>query len=348
VIFGQAEPLPGLNALFEQKKGWIGGDGADSVALSSRQTLWLFCDTWVGTIREGKRCDATIVNNTLALQDGEGGGSQVDFIVRHDANGKPAALVTPQDGRGWFWLGAGTCVEGRLYFFLSQLERAGKPGVFDFHPIGRWLAMVSNPLDPPLSWRMEQIKMPCAIFTPQRELSFGASVVEDGAYLYVYGTDEDVTATSRERYLIVARVPSRTVKDFTTWRFYHDGQWETDFHSASRLVNHMDSEYSVTYLSQLRQYVLVYTENGLSARILARTAPTPCGPWSPSTLIYQCPEMGQDPRIFCYAAKAHPSLAHGNEMIVSYVANSFDFWQVAADARLYWPRFFKVSLSEKN
>jgi hypothetical protein len=31
-------------------------------------------------------------------------------------------------------------------------------------------------------------------------------------------------------------------------------------------------------------------------------------------------------------------------MLISYVANSFDFWQVTADASLYWPRFILVEL----
>ena len=89
----------------------------------------------------------------------------------------------------------------------------------------------------------------------------------------------------------------------------------------------------------------MYTEGGLSARILPRTAASPWGPWSAATVLYQCPEAGWDKRIFCYAAKAHPSLAAGDELVISYVANSFDFWQVAADARLYWPRFIRVPLS---
>jgi hypothetical protein len=32
-------------------------------------------------------------------------------------------------------------------------------------------------------------------------------------------------------------------------------------------------------------------------------------------------------------------------VVVSYVVNSFDFWQVAREAKLYWPRFVRVTLA---
>ena len=38
------------------------------------------------------------------------------------------------------------------------------------------------------------------------------------------------------------------------------------------------------------------------------------------------------------------ALSSGRDVVVSYVVNSFDFWQVARDARLYWPRFVRVRL----
>jgi hypothetical protein len=54
--------------------------------------------------------------------------------------------------------------------------------------------------------------------------------------------------------------------------------------------------------------------------------------------------MSRDKRLFCYGAKAHPTLSSGQDLVVTYVVNSFDFWQVAREARLYWPRFVRVRL----
>ena len=44
------------------------------------------------------------------------------------------------------------------------------------------------------------------------------------------------------------------------------------------------------------------------------------------------------------AAKAHATFSTDDELALSYVVNSLDFWQVARDASLYWPRFLRVKL----
>jgi len=105
----------------------------------------------------------------------------------------------------------------------------------------------------------------------------------------------------------------------------------------------MASEYSVTPFG--RRFVAVYTEKGLSPRILGRTADHPWGQWSAPAVLYECPEMARDKKLFCYGAKAHPTLSTGHELIVSYIVNSFDFWQVAREADVYWPRFVRVTLA---
>jgi hypothetical protein len=346
--FGEAEPLPKINAVFERKDGWIGADGAYSVALSVQRRLWLFSDTWVGSVRDGKRYDATIVNNSVALQDGSGNAAKLRFVIRQNADRKAAALFTPADGRGWFWLQAGVYTNNKLYLLLSQVEKTGDPGVFGFQQIGQTLGIVANPDDEPTSWRLEQRKLPCTIFSPERQLTFGAAILPDGDFLYVYGTDEEINARRRDRSLIVARVRASALEDFAAWRFYRQDHWDSDCRAASRMAGGMASECSVSYLPTFQRYVLVYTEGGLSARILARTASSPVGPWSTPTVLYRCPEASWDKRIFCYGAKAHASLAARDELVVSYVANSFDFWQVAADARIYWPRFIRVKVHAKE
>jgi hypothetical protein len=346
--FGDAVQDHRMNALFERKDGWIGADGAHSVDMSAARRLWLFSDTWVGRVREGKRFDATILNNSVGLQGSSGEISEMRFVVGKTGDHKAGAIFTPADGRGWFWLQAGARVDKNLFVFLSQVEKTDKPGVFGFRQISQSLGIVSDPDGDPTSWRCEQLKLPCTIFSPERELTFGAAVLRDKDYLYVYGTDEVVKPTGRDRYLIVARVPPSDIKDFAAWRFYGGDGWSVDFRASKRMVSRMASEGSVSYLPHMKQYVLVYTDGGLSDRVLARTAPQPIGPWSVSTVIYRCPEAGRHKKIFCYGAKAHPSLARGNELVVSYIANSFDFWQVAADATIYLPRFIRVKYRDSD
>lgn len=333
-----------MDALFQQANGWIGGDGVYSVALTPERTLWLFSDTWIGEVRDGHRTNATMVNNTLALQDVRGAPAKPEFIVRRDADGKAVAFVAPDDKHGWFWLQAGACVDGRLFLFLAQIESTGAGGAFGFRQMGQSLGIVTNPLAPPLEWGIEQHKLPCVEFGSGRRMNFGGATLVDSGYVYVYGTDEHIRAGKLERYLTVARVPTNRVADFSAWRFYAGGKWSADYREATGLVDRTATEFSVSFLPKLKKYVLVYTERGLSPKIQARTSRTPWGEWSAPVTIYRCAEMS-DKGVFCYAAKAHPSLGADDELVVSYVANAYDFGRVMADASLYWPRFVRVRLA---
>lgn len=340
--FAQGQPAPEMDALFQQTNGWIGGDGVYSVALLNNKTLWLFSDTWIGSVRDGKRVGAHMVNNTLALQDGHLPNAQVQFIVRKNAEGKPVAFVTPEDKRGWFWIWSTAYVDQRLFLFLPQFDSTGAGGAFGFRLIGQSLGIVTNPLAPPLEWVVEQHKLPCVEVSSEHHRTYGSASVVAGEYLYIYGTDE--IPGKHGRSSTVARVPTNHVADFSAWRYFADGQWDADYRKATGIAGGMATEYSVSFLPKLGQYVLVYTERGMSPRIQVRTSPTPWGKWSDPVTVYQCPEMSEKKGVFCYAAKAHPSQAGDDALMISYVVNAYSVPQVMADASLYWPRFVRLPL----
>ena len=123
------EPLPEYNALFYNEKGWTGADGSYSVALSDSATLWLYSDTWIGDIVNGKHKNATMVNNSIALQRGkEASTAAVKFFWHTTEEGKPAAFIKPADGIGWFWIFDGVVADGKLYLFLMQIIKSGEKG----------------------------------------------------------------------------------------------------------------------------------------------------------------------------------------------------------------------------
>ena len=131
-----AKPLPELDAKFRRVDGWVGGDGAFSVATSDKRTLWLFSDTWVGTVRDGKRKNVAMVNNTIGIQDGNGADAKITFAIAKDADNKPGTLFVPPDGKGWFWIFAGYHADSKLHVFLPRLEKAAGPAAF-----GVWVAL---------------------------------------------------------------------------------------------------------------------------------------------------------------------------------------------------------------
>ncbi|MDY3554826.1 DUF4185 domain-containing protein [Gemmata sp. JC717] len=340
----KAEPDAALTASFRQKDGWVGGDGAFSVSLGEKRALWLFSDTWVGAVRDGKRKDVELVNNTVGVEDGTGSDRKLTFAVQKGAKGKPAALFTPPDGEGWFWPFAGHVADDKLHVFLPRFEKTSDPGAFGFRGFDLWLGTVARPDADPLKWKPEYTKVPFADLTGTRKWAFGSAVLTVGDFAYVYGYEETPSKPFPVRKLLTARVPRDKLADFKAWRFLANGEWTADPKDATGQADKVAVELSVSYLPGLKQYALVHTENGLSDRIVGRFAPAPEGPWSDPVLLYTCPEMKKDKRVFSYAAKAHPHLATGNELVISYVVNSFDLGPVVNNAELYWPLFVRVRL----
>jgi hypothetical protein len=339
-----AESLPQYDRLFESTNGWIGADGDFTVALTNGLTLWLFSDTFIGHVRDGHRVDASMVNNSAAWQHGSGpAAAAVEFFHRVTPDGKPAALITPADGKGWFWLADGIVAGGALFVFLPQIERTDDKSVFGFRQIGTCLGRIANPLAPPTQWKITQSKVPFARFGSGEDRSFGSALLATSGFVYIFGTHDRKNAG---RMMILARAPEANLDDFAAWQFRTRDGWSANVDSATDLCDRMATEYSVSWLPSSQRFVLICTLDGMSEKIIARTAIEPWGPWSAETVVFRCPEAKWDKDIFCYSAKAHPMLASAaDELLVSYAANSFEFSKVLADARLYWPRFVRVKPS---
>jgi hypothetical protein len=337
------ERLPECDALFCRTEGWTGADGAYTTALANGITLWLYSDTWIGDVVDGKHKDATMVNNTIALQQGKKPTTaSVKFFWGTTKDGKPAAFFKPDDGKGWFWIYDGIVADGKLYLFLMQTIKTEQDSVFGFKHIGTWLGEIENPKDDPSNWQVKQHKVPYGRYSENGNMFFGSAVARDRDFVYIYGADEDWSKGMSGRSMIVARVPHDKMVDFKEWRFFRDGEWQDDVTNISKFFNGISTEYSVCYQPGIKQYVAVYTENGMSKNILMRFAPSPVGPWSSAYKVFECPDEKWHKTYFCYAAKAHPEISETDELIVTYVCNSKDFWQMAADASIYRPRFVKI------
>ncbi len=340
----KVEPLPRYEALFQHPSGWIGGDGAYSAALGSNRFLWLFGDTLIGQVKDGRRIIAGVIPNSIAIQMGsELLGASIDFFP----NGDPAPFVKPEDGPGWFWPYHALRTPEGLYLFLLQLDRADSPPPFGFRLVSTWLGHVSNPEEAPHRWILSQQKIPWA--NAQRQ--FGSFVLMKGDYCYIYGTVAEPMNKGISWHMILARAPIGRLADFNSWLFFRDGEWIADVDRASRICEKVASEFSVSFQPLLNQYVLVYTEMGFSEHSnysVMRFSPNLHGPWSDPVRVHRCPEAQRDPRICCYAAKGHPEISLSpEELILTYVANSCNGdLQVLSDASLYRPRFLRIHFAD--
>ncbi len=305
----QAEPLPEWDARFSRTDGWTGGDGAFSVDLGDR-ILWLFGDTWIGPVIDGAHHGARIVRNTIAIQRGD----TLEFIERE--------FFAPRGSTGWMWPLSGFRAGGKLHILLSRMDRAGRDDIWDFRFTGTCLATIDNPGAHPDAWNIRHVDLPGG--------PWGAAALVAGDTAYIYGTHDDTGR--QDRAWRVAKVPLARVEEVGAWTF---GTTDLFWGAAPEgSVSTHDGE-----------LIAIYSDRGMSDRILMRTAPAPEGPWSEPRLVYRCPEAAWDPDNFCYAAKGHPEISPDEALVVSYCVNCSDFWKMARNAGIYRPRFVSIPLA---
>ncbi len=352
------EKAPDLEKWFDAGEKWGGADGVFSIPLDDHRLLFTFGDTF--TTRQRRK----MVNNSIAIMQLEGQNPVgVTFYFGQTADGEIRSFVLPEDHHGLFWLAAGFRDGDRLYLFAAHIELTPTGGPFGFRQIGEVLLTVNNPDDPPPQWQIRQQTLPYFRSDEKGSALIGSAacvpIEADSRYVYLYGFDEEKTPLFPIKHAMVGRAPKGRVDHIDEWEFYCgprqpprevppqdlvgcEENWTKDFSRATRLAGEVASEYSVSYLPCLRSYAMVYTRLGLSQEIMMRTAPTPVGPWSEALRLYRVPNLPEDQKAFFYAAKAHPKLAAENELVISYVANSFDFSRLVRTPDIYRPWFIRV------
>lgn len=341
-----AQPAPEWQHLLRNAHGWIGSDCACSVPLGRDRVLWLFDDTFVGEVRDGKRLtQGPMIRNTLGLQTGSrASNAKIQFIFGKSSDGGAAAFLVPPDGRGWFWFGGGVVAGQHLWLTLWQMESTGQHSAFGFRTSGSWLASVANYRDPPEQWKVAYERLPFLGSRESTEFQFGNALTKAGRWVYVYGLQEITGSSPPRRGLIVARAPAGRLGDLTSWRFLTDSGWSEDWRRSAPSGTDLGSEFSVSYVPAIRRYALVYSPSTLAPEIRVSTSPSPSGSWSVSKAVYTCPE-GSKPAVFCYAARAHPELSQSKTLLATYASNSFSFANLIDDSSLYFPVFVTIKFT---
>ena len=215
----EAEPAPEYDALFARADGWIGADGDYSVALDKNTALWLFSDTFVGRVKDNRRVDTVMINNSVAIQH-IGSSKPIEFFYPKTKDGAPASFITPDDGRGYFWPFDAVMTSKGLFMFLTRVEHSDASPVFPFKLFGSSLGHVEDPSlqvsipslqvsipggmgekpsGSPLEWKITQRNVPFTRFAKDQTIFFGSAALEVGSHIYVYGLDSRRKAESGER-----------------------------------------------------------------------------------------------------------------------------------------------------
>jgi hypothetical protein len=324
LVVTRAHPDPTLTALFIRHHGWTGADGAHSWDLGSGRSLWLFGDTFIGTVTHGRRTHADMLHCTAGWLTAR----SMRYFWRPHASLLPPA-PNPHE---YYWPNDGAMVDGKLWLFLMRV-RPSKANSLGFDWVGNDLVSVPGVNDfqaPPTHWHTQH-EPPAPLWG-----SGAACLVRDGM-LYSYGSIAlaGLGAVGLERrqrdghWQLWARDPSTG-----------SARW-ADSGDAVPLFP-APSEFSVTRVRGVPGWIATYMQ-GLTDRIWLRWAPRPEGPWSEPVLAYRCPDAR--PGIYLYSARAHPELTRRRgELVITYCRNAAKFDDLMRHADIYRPQVVRVQL----
>ncbi|MEQ8189534.1 MAG: DUF5005 domain-containing protein [Candidatus Eremiobacterota bacterium] len=327
---------------FSGNSGWTGADGTYSIPLNDGRTMWLFGDTFIGkTDSSGKRSEETvIINNSVAIQEGKD-PSTVKFIYGGTEE-KPESFFIPPDGKGFFWIyDAIPCGDGKIIVFLPQVEISGE-GIFSFRQTGNWTADV---LIDGNKFSVENYKKLPYFQAKDEEkpaIAFGASVLVEKDWTYIYGT-EDYEITKN---LLLARIKSGSIPSETQWEFYTGTGWSKNLSDCKPVFKEVGNELSV-HKNHDGRYIITTQKNGSGSDIEIIFGTSPEGPWDTPLSVWHIEESND--RIFSYNAKAHPELSDTEKgLLISYNVNAWNFDDLYIDSTIYRPRFIRVRLDSEQ
>ncbi len=319
---------------FPDRDGWYGGDGAYSIALDSRRTLWLFGDTFVAE-EEGKSDRVgmeVLLGNTVAISTCTAGG---EFRIRYHLRKQGGAVRSFFGKEGWVWPQDPFLAAGVLYVPLVTL--AADPSVegpFPFRITEHRIARIRDfQGEDPRAWPVEYLDLTPAI--PPGIAAFAPSSVVHGSHVYFYPLCLPVAGVSEAFGNMLARIPLDRLDDPRQALEYlaTDGTWRRGLDPAhARMVLGIAvSEMSVRYHRPMQQWIAVHlSPENKGNRLLYQVAKRPEGPWSPPRpFAVSVPEVDPDhpryhPGTFCYAGKEHIQYATDASLVTTYVCNSLE------------------------
>jgi hypothetical protein len=321
---GPREPAPDpyFNHLFNRTgNGWTGGDGTLSVALADGRTLWLFGDSFLGTVNpDGTRPEETpLVRNCIVIQHGDTlttrtGGCPAD----------PEAFFPPLPPGQWCWPADAT-VQNEKVLVLLHSFRQGRPRLWDWQWTGTAVAELGLP-----QLHIERIT-PLAV---ANNVMYGA-ILERAEATYIFGVEERGSA----RWMHVARAPPG---DFLgPWAFFDGKGWSPDPAATRPVLNGVSTQFAVVALADGLALVTMDNRVPFGADLVMYRAAAPRGPWRGPCRLYHAPEA--DGELVAYNPFIHPQFTAAGRLLVSYNLNHVsDPTALYRNATIYRPRFVRI------
>jgi len=316
--------------------GVTGSDGFYSVLLPDGRTVWIFGDSFLGTVNpDGSRekRSPVFIRNAMAVQDGDSLRSLFNVI-----DGWESSLVIPPDAvKGtefsedslWYWPGDGIVENNKLKVFMTGFYQADT-GNWGFRWTNANIATFSLP-------ELELEKIDHFDYPGEVEIHWGHAICDDAPdFTYIYGAGD--------KYPYAARAPKGNI--LAKWEFFDGNSWVSDSKLAKPMTDFKGSEqFSIIKLKD--KYVLL-TQSGdfLSSKLYSATSDLPYTGWGNKKELWDIQPINPVKDLFAYNPVAHPQFTINDELLVSYCVNSFNLDDIFVDASKYRPVFIRIPIAD--
>lgn len=317
--------------------GWTGGDGGDSVPLPSGQDIWLFDDSYLGTVvGEHRVGDVALIRNLIVWQRGR----QL-FTHYGRENGIPAELMNYRvPPRGLYWADDGIALGDHLFVSYREIEYPKVAKVLNFGRLRTVIAEFSLP-----SLDLEHVRTLNRRTGPE----WGASIIREGGYVYFYGLDETGSKSLSEDSLYLARLP---VKDMSAPLERFDGTGWSSSRPAAPLLSGVAPAVAVAHFHGV--YILVTMYPWIASdEMVAYFSCSLSGPFGERAVVYRT--LGANdvsppyqtsgiPGVYTYGAAVHPELSKGDQLVVSFNVNTSDWSLLQKNVNIVRPRYLFLTV----
>lgn len=300
--------------------GWTGGDATYSIPIDESTNLWVFGDTFLGTVKSDRSRDGgPLINNTIVKQTGE------EFTTFYGGTANaPEAFLRPPETDWWYWPAHGQLHNGQVQLLMFAMQRTQEGGMWGFEYAAIDLVTLSLPNLMVVSYERKMLF---------QGTNYGACLLRSGEYTYIYGSQK----IEFDKFMHVARVAGTDLSQ--DWEFYGEGDaWTTDVSRSKSIFGNVSDQFSV--IERPNGFYLITQEGFLGAKIQLFKANIPTGPFTSGKTLYCTPETVGN--IFTYNAFVHEQFSTDGNLFISYNNNSLEFSDVLTNADNYRPHFINV------
>ena len=322
----------------ENGQSIIGHDVGVSTVLPDGSTLFLFGDTWVGGIDDGRReIESQTSNSGAILPSGHDICSDdLQHLVTDDGAVRQLIPLRPGDNPETIahWPVDSIVADGQIFTYYRRVDRGESLRTLEFEVLGTGVA--SAGID-----TLEFTLADGDLFLSEQHVA-AAEIDRESGLVYVLicdqSNDEDIFAPC-----ISGRVGVEAIASEAAYQFYAgNGIWTPNLDEAVDVLDNGESEMTLHQIEidGALQWVVTYVPP-FTCRVSIRTAPDPWGPYSEEREVYAADAESRGGSR-CYGGKLHPEFSSGDRLIVTWVSSG-TLDETLDNPDTYWPHAVEVT-----